>query len=331
MVPSACKVPSIISRLTGLALFLSALLTLLACGPAATPTPTVGFEPAATEVVPLPATEAPVAERDGDDGVQEAVQVLFDTWNRALQEKDAALFQSVLTRQLADSCRLEGLQSWLDEGEDFLAEVEVRAVFLDVADPSRAFAEITTGQQAGPAGASPTYPLPVALEDGTWRAGFLYGPVEICPYVVSDRPSGPDGRENEFPQIPGLDLNRREDILAAVPGARVVHGSFRNDSSVSSFSTGGRMSAIENQVNIHAELEMDLTAAEVVDLFLDGLKHPSWAIVDEGSSGEIGWFSWTVPDGEGRLWQGRLMVAPLLPGWWQVWLSLYSDDSDDTQ
>ncbi len=314
-------------------LFLSALLTLLACGPAATPTPTMGIEPAATEVVAPPATEAPVADadRDGDDGVQEAVQVLFDTWNQALQEKDAALFQSVLTRQLADSCQLEDLQSWLDQGEDFLANVEVRAVFLDVADPNRAFAEVTARQQAGPAGASPTYPWPVGLEDGTWRAGFLYGPVEICPYVVSDRPSGPDGRENEFPQIPGLDLNRREDILAAVPGARVVHGSFRNDSSVSSFSTGGRMSAIDNQVNIHAELEVDLTASEVVDLFLDGLIHPSWDIVDEGSSGDIGWFSWTVLDDEGRLWHGRLVVVPSKDGWKQVWLSLFFDDSDDTQ
>ena len=170
MIPSACKVPSIISRLTGLALFLSALLTLLACGPAATPTPTVGFEPAATEVVVPPATEAPVADRDGDDGVQEAVQVLFDTWNQALQEKDAALFQSVLTRQLADSCQLEDLQSWLDQGEDFLANVEVRAVFLDVADPSRALAEITTGQQCRGASRGISN-LPMACGAGRWRRG----------------------------------------------------------------------------------------------------------------------------------------------------------------
>ena len=151
MIPSGCKVPPVISRLPALVILLSALLMLLACGQTATPmpTPTMGLEPVATEVVTPPASEATVAERDGDDEVKDAVQQLFDNWNRALRERDAALFHSFLTRQLAGSCGLEGLQSWLDQGEEFLAEGEVRSVFLDVADPSRAFAEITARQHAG--------------------------------------------------------------------------------------------------------------------------------------------------------------------------------------
>ena len=91
------------------------------------------------------------------------------------------------------------------------------------------------------------------------------------------------------------------------------------------------MPAYDNQVNIYAELKTDAAAAELVRLYRDGLKHPSWDILDEGSTGDLGWFSWTVLDDEGRLWQGWLVVVPSHGGWRHVWLSLYSDDSDDSQ
>ena len=319
------------SRLPALALFLSASLALLACGPTATATPTAKPLPAATGVVAPAATETPVTDGDGDE-VKAAVQHLFDTWNRALRDKDAALFRSLLTRELAGSCELDELQSWLDQGEDVLAGAVVRSVFLDVADPNRAFAEIATGRMAGRPEESLTYPWPVALEGGEWRAGFLYGlTMERWPYIASSPPSGRDGAEREFPQIPGLELERRDDILAAVPGTRVVHGSFKTDTFGSSFSSGGSMAATGNRVNIYAELETDLEGAELVRLYSDGLNHPSWDITGEGSSGDFGWFSWTVLDGEGRLWRGKLVVAPSHEGWKHVWLSLNSGDSDDTQ
>ena len=337
MIPSGRHMPSMISRLAALFLLLSVLLTLLACGPTAMPTPasTVELEPAATEVATPAATEAPVAEGDGDDEIKDAVQQLFDTWDRARRERDAALFHSILTRDLAESCELEEIQSWLDQGEMFLGEVEVRSVFLDVADPSRAYAEIPLGESGGRPEQSFTYPWPVALEDGRWRAGLptlLAGlPSGRCPFMASSPPSGPDGREREFPQIPGLELERRGDVLAAVPGTRVLHSSYRTGNSASSFSSGGTMSPNDNQINIYAELETDSATAEVARLYRDGLMHPSWDIIDEGSSGDFGWFSWTVLDGEGRLWHGRLVVVPFHEGWKQVWLSLYSDDSDDGQ
>ena len=303
--------------------------------PAAMPTPTMGLGPAATEVVTSPATEASVAERDGDDGIKDAVQWVFDTWTRALVESDAALFHSVLTRELAGYCGLEELQSWVDESEGFLGEVEVRSVFVDVSDPSRSFAEILIKQSGGRPEQSLTYPRPVALEDGKWRAGvatFLVGrPSGSCPFVASGPRSGLEGREPEFPQILGLDLDRHEDILAAVPRTRVVHGSIMTGNSSNGFSTGGTMSAYDNQVNIYAQQEADPAAAELVRLYRDGLKHSSWDIIGEGSTGDFGWFSWTVLDGEGLLWYGKLVVAPSYEGWKQVWLSLYSDDSDDGQ
>ena len=324
--------PPMIFRLSALVILLSALLTLLACEPTAMPTPTAGSGSAATEVVTPPATEAPVAERDGDDDVQDEVQRLFDTWKRALRERDAALFHSVLTRELAGRCGLEELQSWLDQREEFYEELEVRTVFLDVADPSRAFAEIIARPRAERPEETLTYPWLLALEDGEWRAGFLIGlTVETCPYSALDRPSGPEGGQRDFPQIPGLDLERREDILAAVPGTRVVQGRFRSDNFGRSFSTSGTMSAYDKQVNIYAELETDSAVAELVSLYRDGLNHPSWDIIDEGSSGDFGWFSWTVLDGEERLWHGKLVVAPLYQGWRHVWLYLYSGDSDDRQ
>ena len=155
--------------------------------------------------------------------------------------------------------------------------------------------------------------------------------VELCPFSAYIQPTEPDGSEHDFPQIPGLDLDRREDILAAVPGTRVLHGSYRTENFGSSFSTGGQMSDYSDQVNIIAEIKTDLAVAELVRLYSDGLKHPSWDILDEGACGDFGWFSWTVLDGVGRLWQGNLVVAPSHEDWRHVWLSLYTDDSDDSQ
>ena len=291
-------------------------------------TPTIG--PAYTGVATHAATGASNAERDSDDRTKVAVQQLFDNWNRALKEDDAALFHSLLTRELAESCGLDELQSWLEQGEEFFAETEVTAVFLDVADPTRAFAELVAGRGAAGPQAAISFPWPVVLEDEEWRAGYLTAlTVKRCPYIAESPPPGPDGREREFPQIPGLDMEQREDVLAAVPGTRTVRGSFGTGNSTSGFSSGGSLSPFDNHVNIYAELETESTVGEAVRLYRDALVHPTWEIIDEGSSGDFGWFSWTVPDTEGRLWYGKLVVAPLQEGWKQVWLSLYSNEAGD--
>ena len=300
--------------------------------PTLAPTPTTGLPPGATGPATHAAARASDAERGSDDGTNMAVQQLFDTWNQALRENDAALFHSLLTEELAGSCGLDELRSWLDQDEEFLAEAVVAAVFLDVTDPTRAFAEIAARQNPGRPLESISLPWPVALEDGEWKAGFPVGfTANICPYVASGPPSGPEGREREYPQIPGMDLERHESVLHAVPGTRVIRGNIRTGNSDSGFSSGGSMSPYDSQVNIYGEVETDVVTDELVRLYRDGLYHPSWETIDEGSSGEFGWFSWTVPDGEGRLWHGSLVVAPLHEGWKQVWLSLYSNDADDSQ
>ena len=304
----------------------------LTSSPTPMPTPTMGPPPAATGLAAYAAAQASNSEGDGDDGTRVAVQRLFDTWNQALREDDAALFRSLLTEELAGSCGLDQLQSWLEQDEEFLAEAVVAAVFLDVTDPTRAFAEIAARQNPGRPLESISLPWPVALEDGEWKAGFPVGfTANRCPYVASSPPSGPEGREREYPQIPGMDLERHENVLDAVPGTRVIRGNIRTGNSDSGFSSGGSMSPYDSQVNIYGEVETDVAAAELVRLYRHGLSHPSWETIDEGSSGEFGWFSWTVPDGEGRLWHGSLVVAPLHQGWKQVWLSIYSNDADDSQ
>ena len=268
---------------------------------------------------------------DGNE-VKAPVQRMFDTWNQALQEKDAELFRSVLTQELAETCELGELQAWMDQDDDVLAQVMVRSVFVDVADSSRAFAEITTMRDAGRPEESPTFRWPVVFEGGEWRAGFHYAlTVEACPYTASTESSGSGNGEREFPLIPGLDLERHEDILAAVPGTRVVHGSFQKDNLTSSFISAGPRLASGQQVIIYAELETDAETAELVRLYRDGLKQPSWDILHEGSSGDYGWFSWTVLDSDGRLWHGKLVIAPLHEGWNHVWLSLDSGNLDDRQ
>ena len=307
-----------------MALALLAALALSACGPSATVTPTAEPAPAPTEASASAATALP-----GDGDVKEAVQRLFDTWNQALREDDAELFRSTLTRELAGQCDTATLQSWLDQEEPFFAEAEVVSVFVDLDDASRAFAEIRTVGRTE-MGESPTFPWPVMLEDGEWRAGFYAGlPTERCPYEASRPSAGPDGGEREFPQIPGLDLGRRENALDAVPGTSVLHVSYLTDRFGSGFSSRRSAAASGDQVNIYAELETDAEGAELVRLYRDGLMHPSWEILDEGSSGDFGWFSWTVRDGEGTLWRGKLVVAPSQEGWKHVWLSVHSSDSED--
>ena len=304
--------------------------------PTPVPTPTMSPAPGVPGIATHAATEASNTEGDSDEATKTAVQQLFDNWTRALIDADAALFHSILTRELADSCGLDDLQSWLDQDEasagEFLMEAEVAAVFLDVADPRRAFAELSAGQRLRRTEESILFPWPVALEDGEWRAGFPTAlPALKCPYVGSSSPSGPSDDGREYPQIPGLDLERREDIFAAVPGTRVVRGSIRGGDTGSGFSSGGSMSPYDNNVNIYGELETESTAGQVALLYRDGLIHPTWDITGEGSSDDFAWFSWSVPDAEGRLWHGSLVVAPLHEGWKQVWLSLYADDADNSR
>ena len=147
-----------------------------------------------------------------------------------------------------------------------------------------------------------------------------------CPYAASSAPSGPDGDEREYPQIPGLDLERREYLLDAVPKfrTRVVRVSIRTCNSGSGFRSDRSMSPYDNHVNFYAEVETESAYDELVCLYRDGLNHPNWEIIDESSSKDLGWLFWTFHDTEGRLWHGRLVVIPLHEGWKLVWLTLYS-------
>ena len=90
-----------------------------------------------------------------------------------------------------------------------------------------------------------------------------------------------------------------------------------------------RLSTIKSTFT--ANWRTESAPADLVRLYRDGLNHPSWNIIDEGSSGDFGWFSWSVHDTGGRQWHGRLVVAPLHEGWKQVWLSLYANDADTSQ
>ena len=72
-------------------------------------TPTMRPPPVATEPASH-AAHSSNAEGDSNDRTKVAIQQLFDTWNRALRDDDAALFHSLLTHELAGSCGLDQLQ-----------------------------------------------------------------------------------------------------------------------------------------------------------------------------------------------------------------------------
>ena len=134
--------------------------------PTLVPTPTTDPAPAAAGIAAHAAAGESNTRRDGEDGTMVAIQQLFDTWNQALKDDDADLFHSVLTRELAGSCGLGELRSWLEQDAEFLPDPVVTAVFLDVTDPTRALAEVGAEQGAGQPEYSFSFPWPLALEDG---------------------------------------------------------------------------------------------------------------------------------------------------------------------
>ena len=72
--------------------------------------------------------------------VKQAAQELFDNLSAAIEAKDAATYRDLLVADLRERCTVEQLQVGVESGHLVFPEVEVRAVYLDAADPNRALA-----------------------------------------------------------------------------------------------------------------------------------------------------------------------------------------------
>ena len=70
----------------------------------------------------------------------------------------------------------------------------------------------------------------------------------------------------------------------------------------------------------------DLTADELAIRYRERLADPSWNIREQGTGADVSWFTWTVYDGEGHLWNGALTASAAGEGWQWVSLFLHSTE-----
>ena len=113
-------------RLFTIAVLTISLLALLtACGKEATPTATPGLaQPTAQDL-------------------KQAAQELWETFSASTQMLDgAAALHGIFIADIRERCTIEQMQETLASGEGAFPDIEVRSVFLDLEDPSRALMQL---------------------------------------------------------------------------------------------------------------------------------------------------------------------------------------------
>ena len=157
------------------ALTVSLLALLAACGGEATPTAKPGPpQPAAQEL-------------------KEAAQELWDTFSASTQTLDAAdALHGIFIADIRERCTVEQMQENLASGEAPFPNVEVKTVFLDLEDPSKALMKLVLLDQPGgnlqalAAGFAFAFPFPMVREQGEWRLGFPALAIALqdgCPFA----------------------------------------------------------------------------------------------------------------------------------------------------
>ena len=177
---------------SALAIFAASLL--LACvadAPTAT-TPTQSAPSLVAAKTPTPTVSSTI-----DVGWE--VRRLFDTWARAFRAHDAKLLHSTLNQRLLELCRLEDMQAWIEELGPRMPALEVAAVFVDVDNANRGWAELRIGS-AGDGGGDEYYPLVpfsgfllilLIWKTGIGALGSRYCQVSPKPAPLPDRNTPP--------------------------------------------------------------------------------------------------------------------------------------------
>ena len=153
---SANKKGTKIKRLFTIAVLMISLLSLLAaCGKEATPTANPG--PASSTAQDL----------------KQAAQELWDTFSASTKTLDgAAALHGIFIADIRERCTVEQMQETLWSGEGAFPDIEVRSVFLDLEDPSRALMQLAPLDQPGgnlqgiDSGFAFSFPFPLVREQG---------------------------------------------------------------------------------------------------------------------------------------------------------------------
>ena len=273
---------------------LSLLALLVACGGESLPTATPGLaQPTAQDL-------------------KQAGQQLFDTFSASIQTRDAAALHGIFVADLRERCTVEQMRETLASGDAPFPNVEVKTVFLDLENPSRAIMQLAMldqpdgGMEALAAGFAFAFPFPMEREEGGWRLNFpalAMAPIEGCPFA------GDSGEEGTITQG-----QRRVDAtpqpaflrLEPPPGAR----------SIGSSSGGGR-----GEYNASVLLRTDMALAALLEHYRQQVLQPDWKVQQETMDEGLAALTWTLRDEADQPWFGVLLITPAEEGAWvRLWM-----------
>lgn len=288
-------------RLFTIAVLTISLLALLAaCNKEATPTANPG--PASSTA----------------EDLKQAAQELWDTFSASTQQRNAAALHGIFIADIRERCTVEQMQETLWSGEGAFPDIEVRSVFLDLEDPSRALMQLALvdppegnpkaeGNLQGIAsGFAYAFPFPLVREQGVWRLGFpilAMGTEPGCPFAqnpgqVETVPPSP--RQIEATPQPAFPR------LALPPGGRLKFGG----------SGGGR-----GQYDATVLLETNMTLAALLEHYRQQVLQPDWKVQQETTDEGLAALTWTLRDDADQTWFGVLLITPAEGGAWvRLWM-----------
>ncbi len=315
------------NRLFTIAVLTISLLALLAaCGNEATPTENPG-----------PASSAA-------QDLKQAAQELWDTFSASTQTLDgAAALHGIFITDIRERCTVEQMQETLWSGEGAFPDIEVRSVFLDLEDPSRALMQLALldppegnpkaeGNLPGIAsGFAYAFPFPLVREQGEWRLGFpilAWGTEPGCPFAenpgqqASERsastatatptfsfsPYQLPAHLEEFLQRPPKPEENYEPYLPdiAPPAGLKYAKEFRSRSRGGDIDLGSLL-----EFSFQAYLITDKAPGILEEHYRERLLGRGWHLEDQAGTPAVALSAWTFRDDHGEQFHGFLVVRSL--------------------
>ncbi len=291
---------------------------LVACGAEATPTATPGLA-------------LPTAQE-----LKQAGQELFDTFSASIQTRDAAALHGIFVADLRERCTVEQMQDSLAAGEVPFPNAEVRTVFLDLEDPSRALMQLALldqpegNMEALASGFAFAFPFPMVQEKGEWRLSFPFlaiAPVEGCPFAedfdqqASERsastatatptfstPYQLPAHLEEFLQRPPKPEENYEPYLPdiAPPAGLKYAKEFRSRSRGGDIDLGSLL-----EFSFQAYLITDKAPGILEEHYRERLLGRGWHLEDQAGTPAVALSAWTFRDDHGEQFHGFLVVRSL--------------------
>ena len=256
-------------------------LGLMACGGETTPTPT-------------PGATVPTSQE-----IRQAGQELFDALSAATGARDGVAFLKVLPKSFGESCTVEQVQGALTSGDIDFPELEVKAVFLDLEEPTRAMVQVTQREveEGGPEGFGATFPFPMVQEEGRWRLDLLFFLTrgEECPFAH-------DSASTESLSIearPPPEVAQAEVHPSGLP--RPPEGVTVLERSTSRTGIG---------VTSVALLETDMELAALLEHYRQEGLDPAWQVEEELVTENLAVVAWSFRDEQGQIFRLLLTIVP---------------------